>query len=204
MFNTMFAVLISYIIGSFPTSYVIARFKGIDIRKRGSGNVGATNVLRVIGRLPAIFALLIDMLKGVIVVALVAGFFYERGIPFELSILKALLGITVICGHVWSIFLVFNGGKGVATSIGVLAMLMPCALISGLVIFFIVTWRTKFVSLGSIIMSVSIPLIAAVMGYKMEYVIVSVTLCIIISYKHKTNIKRILAGTENKIGAKFC
>ncbi|MBN1871957.1 MAG: glycerol-3-phosphate 1-O-acyltransferase PlsY [Candidatus Omnitrophica bacterium] len=199
MFNTGFAVITAYLIGSLPTSFIVARTRSIDIRKYGSGNVGATNVLRVIGKWPALFVLAVDIIKGAFVVTLMSNFFYERGVPFSLYAFNAILGLSVVSGHVWSIFLSFKGGKGVATGIGVLAALMPKTTFIGLLVFLIAFMKTRYVSVSSLFLCVTIPFAAAFTGKNIEYIILSVTLCIIISYRHKSNLKRLLSGDESKI-----
>lgn len=200
MIRILLAAVSAYIIGSIPCSYLMGKLKGIDVCKEGSGNVGATNVLRTAGKIPAGIALILDILKGVIAVTLAASFFKYDGMPISEPLYRSILGISVVFGHNWSIFLRFKGGKGVATSLGVLTVLLPQAVIIGLFVFLITVYRTKYVSLGSILMSIVIPLSAALMGKEPAYIILAVTICIIISYRHKENIIRLLEGTENKFG----
>src|SRR3989338_5104487 len=114
------SLVLSYLIGSIPTSYIFAKaLKGIDIRQFGSGNVGATNTYRVVGKLPGLLVLIIDILKGLICVALVAKLFLRLGVTIEPTTYGMILGFMAIVGHIWSVFLGFKGGKGVATSAGV-------------------------------------------------------------------------------------
>ena len=202
MMRILFAIVTAYVIGSIPTSYLMGRFKGIDVRKKGSGNVGATNVLRTVGKLPALIVLIVDILKGVLAVTLIASFFYNQDMPVNFNVLRALLGISVIVGHNWSVFLKLKGGKGVATSCGVLLVLLPEAAAIAILVFLLVLAITKYVSLGSILLSITVPVVAALMGKELEFILLSVTICILISYRHKSNIKRLLAGTENKVGGK--
>ena len=204
MINIMLAVIVAYLIGSIPTSYLIGKTVGIDVRKEGSGNVGATNVLRTVGKIPALITLVIDILKGVVVVTVVAWFFSGRGIQIGQNGFRALLGLTGVAGHDWSIFLRWRGGKGVATTCGVLAILLPKETGIAALVFILAVWVTKYVSAASILLSMTIPVISVLSGREIEYVILSVTLCILISYKHKDNIKRLLTGTENKIKNVFC
>ena len=200
MLYLLFALILAYLIGSIPTSYLIGRTRGIDVRKQGSGNIGATNVLRVVGKLPAVITLIVDISKGVIAVTVIALFFYRQNMPISLNGLKALLGLSAIVGHNWSIFLKFKGGKGVATSIGVLIILVPKAAVIGIGVFVITLLITKYVSLASIFLAVTVPIVAALTGREIGYVLLAVTLCILITYRHKDNIKRLLVGTENKMG----
>lgn len=202
MLNILYPVIAAYIIGSIPTSYLVGRVRGVDIRKQGSGNVGATNMLRVAGKLPALIVLIADVLKGVVAVTLLSLLFYNRDMLIDFNVLRVLLGISAIVGHNWSIFLKLKGGKGVATSCGVLMILLPKAMAVAAVVFLITIWLTKYVSLGSIFLSIAVPIVAAVTGNEIELILLSVTICILISYRHKDNIKRLLKGTENKLGSK--
>lgn len=199
MLNIFYAIIAAYLIGSIPTSYLVGRVRGIDVRKEGSGNVGATNALRVIGKLPALIVLIADIFKGVFAVTFLASFFYNTGIAVNYNLFRTLLGLSTIAGHNWSIFLKFKGGKGVATSCGVLMVLLPAAMAVAASVFFITVWRTKYVSLGSILLSITVPIVAALSGKDFVLVMLSVTICIIICYRHKSNITRLLTGTENRI-----
>lgn len=202
MLNILLAIIASYLIGSIPTSFLIGKARGIDVRKEGSGNVGATNVLRAVGKLPAVIALIIDIAKGVIAVTLLVSFFFVPEGPITFNAFRALLGLSAVIGHNWSIFLKFKGGKGVATACGVLIILLPKAMAIAALVFLITIWLTKYVSLGSILLLLTVPIAAALLSSDVELVLLAITLCILISYKHKANIKRILAGTENKLGHK--
>ena len=194
------AVVLSYIIGSFPTSYIITRaLKGTDIRKSGSGNAGATNVLRTVGRLPAIITLLVDMFKGAFAVIIVGDFFYGYGIDLNYDFYRGLLALIVVSGHIWSVFLHFKGGKGVATTIGVGFALAPNALWPSLAIWVVVFMLSSYVSLASIIALVAFPIIAVLTNTPIYIVLFSIAICAVSIYKHKENIDRILKGQENKI-----
>ena len=203
MLNIIFAVVVAYLIGSIPTSYLMGKARGIDVRKEGSGNVGATNVLRAVGKLPALITLIVDILKGVVVVTIVASLFYAKDMLLGLNGFRVLLGLSAIAGHNWTLFLRFKGGKGVATSLGVLIILLPKAAAIGILVFLATLWLTRYVSLSSILLSVTVPVAAALIGREIELVIFAVTLCILISCKHKENIKRLLRGTESKIGSRL-
>lgn len=197
------AIITAYLLGAIPASYLIAKaFKGVDIRKYGSGNVGATNVLRTAGKLPGILALIADMLKGIIVVTFVSSFFFQFSVITDYESLRILLGFVAICGHIWTIFMKFKGGKGVATTLGVLIILCPKAVGIGAIVWFITVLITKYVSLGSILMSVSLPISVAIMGSSIKMVIFTITLCIINTYKHRANIIRLINNEESRIGQK--
>lgn len=193
------AVFSAYLIGSIPTSFIMAKTaKGIDIRKFGSGNVGATNVFRVVGKLPALIVLAIDISKGVLVVTLVADYFYPSLRNIDYISYRAVLGLLVICGHVWPVFLKFKGGKGVATTIGVVSVIAPTVFLAAGIVWLIVFLLTKYVSLASLALAVTLPVAAAVLNKPFSVIIFFVTICLIISYKHKENIKRLVRGEEVK------
>ncbi len=201
MFMLISAVTLSYLLGSLPTSYILAKvLKGIDIRGYGSGNVGATNVLRTVGKLPALIALLIDILKGVAAVTLLSTFLYPASLNIDYESFQILLGFSVICGHIWTVFLKFKGGKGVATSAGVLLILCPKAVGIAAIVWLITILITRYVSLSSLLASISLPIINAVMGMSVQLVIFTITLCFISTYKHKANITRLINREESKIG----
>lgn len=201
MFNLIFAASISYLIGSIPTTYIIAKLlRGIDIREHGSGNIGATNLMRVVGKTPGIIALLLDVGKGVLPVVLLAPIYYRPQMVISEPLFRVILGLSAVSGHIWTIFLRFKGGKGVATTIGVFIGLAPLVTSLGLVIWLIVVLFSKYVSLGSLIMATSLPFLMIIFAKPIEYIILSVILCVFISYKHKSNIKRLIDGTEYKIG----
>ena len=193
------AVLSAYLIGSFPTSFILAKvLKGVDIRQAGSKNAGATNVLRVVGKVPAVITLVVDVLKGVIVVTLVADYFYSFDQYFLYEFYRPFLGLVVIAGHIWSVFLGFRGGKGVATTIGVAAVIAPIALIPTIMIWLAVFFLTNFVSLASIVSLLIFPVIACACQYPFYTIFFSVIICFIVIWKHSDNISRLLKGEENK------
>lgn len=203
MIILIIAIVSVYLLGSIPISLIVAKsMKGLDIRKYGSGNVGATNVLRTAGKGPAIVALAGDILKGTIAVAFVSKFFFRYSIITDYEAFQVLLGLTVICGHIWPVFLKFKGGKGVATSAGVLIVLCPKAAVVVAIVWLVTVLWTKYVSLGSILASISLPITVAVMGNSIILVIFTITLCLISCYKHRTNIVRLINHEESKIGQK--
>ncbi|MFA6078391.1 MAG: glycerol-3-phosphate 1-O-acyltransferase PlsY [Candidatus Omnitrophota bacterium] len=193
------AVLSAYLIGAIPTGYIMARiFKGVDIRQFGSSNMGATNVYRVVGKLPGFVTLVLDALKGVLVVAVIAVYTYSFVDTLDYNFYRSLLGLIAICGHIWPVFLGFKGGKGVATTIGVLSIIAPIPLILSLLIWLIIFLLTSYVSLASIIFGIFLPIFSAVLNESIYITIFTVTICIINTYKHDSNIKRLLKGEENK------
>lgn len=199
-FILFLGILAAYLIGSMPTAYIFTRLiKNVDIRRYGSGNIGATNVFRVVGKIPGIIVLAIDMLKGFIAVSFIANFFLYAEPVARPEFYRILIGISAIAGHNWTIFLKFKGGKGVATSAGVLLGLMPDIFLFGFLVWFFVFSITRFVSLASIIASISIPIFSLMFGKPTEIVIFMSILCLAIVYKHRANIKRLKIGEEKKI-----
>ncbi|MGB2631232.1 MAG: glycerol-3-phosphate 1-O-acyltransferase PlsY [Candidatus Omnitrophota bacterium] len=200
MIYIIFAVLAAYLLGSFPTAYVFGKvLKNIDIREHGSGNVGATNVFRVIGKTPGIIALVIDFAKGLVAVTVLPAVLVNL-MPGELpSYVYILLGTAAIAGHIWTIFLRFKGGKGVATTAGVMAGLAPVlfAVCLSVWVFFFAVWR--YVSVASIAAAVSLPFFAMVFGKDLSFVIFCSAICMVGAYSHRSNIKRLLNGEEKKL-----
>jgi glycerol-3-phosphate acyltransferase PlsY len=195
--NIILAILIGYFIGSISFSYLIAKkIKKVDIRTQGSGNAGATNTLRVLGWGPAIAVLLLDASKGIIAVLISYLFGVESWVAF-------LAGLFAIVGHNWPIYYGFRGGKGVATTIGVFAILVFIpALIAGLVAIATIA-ITRYVSLGSLLFMLLIPLLTIVLGdYGLTYILLAIVISLLSLWRHRTNIQRLIKGTENKIGQK--
>lgn len=194
------SLLVSYLLGSIPTAYLFGRMKGLDIRKHGSGNVGATNAFRVLGKGLGTTVLLLDVLKGVVATALVSDWFGLEHIYHHV-----LLGIAVVIGHNWTIFLKFKGGKGIATSLGVLiglsikfASIVPVLLIS-LGIWIVVFLISGFVSLASILAGVSLPFLMAAFDEPFEFVLLGILICVFVVLRHRSNISRLLSGKESRL-----
>ena len=196
-------ILLSYLVGAIPLGYIIGKlWKGIDIREHGSGNIGFTNVLRVVGTVPGAIALILDIGKGVAAVVGIA-----RLGEANLGILPVLCGIAAIIGHNWTIYLGFKGGKGIATTIGVFIALEPIATLVSLVVWIIVVAITRYVSLGSILFAISLPIAIFVIKlagkqYITAVLVVAIFAMVFAVYKHRSNIGRLLNGTERKIGQK--
>jgi glycerol-3-phosphate acyltransferase PlsY len=188
--------VVSYFCGSIPTGFLFGRARGIDIRKTGSGNIGATNVMRTLGKAPGIAVLLIDAAKGFLPV-----FFMPRVFPeVDRSTLQSVCCIAVIAGHNWTCWLKFKGGKGVATSAGALLAMLTLPLLCALGVWLIVFAVGRYVSLASIVAAAALPV--ATWFFRRELVWFTAILAAIAIYKHKTNIQRLLAGTENRVGAR--
>lgn len=189
----------AYLLGSIPTGFLMTKiFAGIDIRNAGSQNVGATNVYRVAGKLPGLLTLFIDIGKGVLAVTVVANFYYSFIMNIDYVFFRAFLGVIAIFGHIWSVFLKLKGGKGVATTIGVTAVLAPIPLLISLLIWLAIFIPTNYVSLGSLAFGVSLPICAAILNESFYVVIFCVIICLLNTYKHKENIKRLIKRAENK------
>lgn len=193
--------LLGYLLGSISFSYIMGKLlKKVDIRQHGSGNAGATNTLRVLGKGPAIFVLLLDTLKGILAIILALWIVGNSGWG------TALAGLLAIIGHNWPVFFGFRGGKGVATTIGVLATLVfyP-ALFAGILALLTIVF-TRFVSLGSLVFMVLTTVLAFIpMGfysYPQEYLYLLIAVTALSFWRHRSNISRLLQGTENKIGKK--
>jgi glycerol-3-phosphate acyltransferase PlsY len=202
MIKLLISLVLAYSIGSIPTSYIFGKFlKKVDIRKHGSGNVGATNIFRVVGKLPALAVLLLDIFKGSFAVFFLPEIFFNNtiGVTMGFEIYQILLGLFVIAGHVFSVFLKFKGGKGVATTAGVLLVLAPKVLIASLIIWILVFLAFRVVSVASIIASIFLPIFAIIFGSPIYLVLFTVLLCIFGTYKHKANIKRLIRGEEKKL-----
>ena len=186
----------SYFLGSIPTGFLWAKARGIDIRKVGSGNIGATNVMRALGKGPGIAVLLIDAAKGFLPV-----FLAPRLFP---TIDPNWLGITccvaVIAGHNWTCWLKFKGGKGVATSAGAMLAFLPLPFLCALGVWIIVFAIWRYVSLASISAAVATPVATFLIEADATRFVFTAILAAIVIYKHKSNIQRLLAGTENRIG----
>lgn len=185
-------ILISYLIGAIPIGYLVARSKGIDIRRRGSGNIGTTNVWRNLGPAAGLLVLAGDALKGVAAVLL--GRYLAGGDAQLLTALAALVG------HSWSIFLGFQGGKIIATTLGVFILVDPLVMVIGLGLWLLVVGAFRYVSLGSIIASASLPVLMLALARPWTYVLFALAAAAIAVYKHLPNIRRLLAGTESRIG----
>ncbi|MBU7315901.1 glycerol-3-phosphate 1-O-acyltransferase PlsY [Paenibacillus oleatilyticus] len=195
--TNLLSLLIGYLLGSISFSYLAGKvLKGIDIREHGSGNAGATNTLRVLGKGPGIAVLLLDVLKGV--AAVWVGTWLSGGDP----LFEVLAGISVIVGHNWPVFFGFRGGKGIATTIGVMATLafLP-ALIAGIVAIVSIA-ITRYVSLGSLLFTALLPILIWFMVDSREIFALSLLLFVFAWVKHRSNIVKLLKGQENKLGAK--
>ena len=206
----------AYLLGSIPFGFLVAKAKGIDIRSVGSGNIGATNAMRVLGKPAGIFVLLMDAAKGFFAAkflwCFVFIFIYEgksdeavQQAAWNLPIwnLPIVAGIFAVLGHNYTCWLKFKGGKGIATTAGVYLALAPWAVLVGLVVFILAVLLTRYVSVGSIAAAIALPVTVWIMTPQNIFLgIVSTALGALAVYKHKSNIQRLMAGTENRLGQK--
>lgn len=193
--SALVASLLAYLAGSIPTGVLLASLAGVDVRSQGSGNIGATNVARTAGRKLGILTLIGDALKGLLPVVIAR----SAGLPQELV---ATVGVAALAGHVFSIFLRFQGGKGVATGVGVLIGLAPAVAPIPLLLFGAVFKATRLVSLASIVAAAAAPLAMLVCGYPAPFVLGAVLIAALIVARHHENVGRLLAGTESRFESK--
>ena len=187
-------IVLAFMIGSIPFGTIIANMRGVALRQVGSGNIGATNVLRAVGVWPAVFTLLGDIAKGMVAVAI--GKYFLGDTP-----LVGTIGFAAVLGHTHSLFLGFKGGKGVATTIGVLLLYVPKVAVITILIWIIVVSFTRYSSLGAIISLGLLPLSILLFDSGKEKLIFSILIAVLILLKHSTNIKRLVSGKEPRIGA---
>jgi acyl phosphate:glycerol-3-phosphate acyltransferase len=189
------AVVTAYLVGAVPIGWLVARAFGVsDIRRHGSGTIGATNVLRTLGRLPAILTLLADVGKGYLAVMVGAGL--GGGDP----VVVAASTVAAVIGNCWSVFLGFRGGKGVATGLGALLPTVPLATLAALPVFVAVVATTRYVSLGSLLAAACVPLGAVMLRYPASYAVAALAVAGIVIARHHANIARLRAGTESRLG----
>ncbi len=206
----------AYLLGSIPTGFLIGKAKGVDVRRLGSGNIGATNVIRFLGKPIGFFVLLVDALKGwlacTVLVKLSILFLpaswtqtatpqMSGVLPFGQQ-LEIVAGISAVLGHNYTCWLKFKGGKGIATSAGVLLAWMPLALLLTLATWLAVFLLTKYVSLASIASALALPLAVWLVRKDPVYLWITACLSVLAIYKHKANIQRLCNGTEHRFGSK--
>jgi acyl phosphate:glycerol-3-phosphate acyltransferase len=217
MFLLATIIILAYLIGSIPTSIIVSKaVKGIDIREHGSGNAGGTNVMRVLGWKYGILVIILDALKGVLAVIVVARLHYgampfQNQTPFDdFTLVQIIAGIAAVCGHIWTIFAGFKGGKGIATALGMLLMIVTIDMLIAIGIFVLVVTISRYVSLGSILGAIAVPLTLVVRenifnvhipGYKtiLPFLII---VSLLVIYTHRKNVIRLINGSENKLNFK--
>lgn len=191
----------SYLLGGIPTGYIVGRLHGIDIRKHGSGNPGTANVYRTLGKWAGLATFAVDFLKGFIPAMIAIHYFYlEGGADFSKGHwwLPVTAGALAIAGHIWTIFLHFHGGKGVATAAGVFMALLPVPTAGAFMVFGVAVALTRHISVGSMSAAVSLPIICLFLtdARQRPFTLLAFAVCGLIIYTHIANIRRILAGKE--------
>ena len=184
----------AYLLGSIPTGLLLGKAYGIDVRKEGSGNIGATNLYRTVGRKVGVMTLAGDCLKGMLPVLAVK----FSSLPLEYA---AWVGLAAFCGHVFSVFLKFRGGKGVATALGVFLALSPLAVVIALGVFVLLMLIWRYVSLGSICAAAVMPIAVWALGGGRVLGVVTMIVALIVIIRHTENIGRLAAGTESRFKA---
>ena len=204
MLSYVLTAIAAYFVGSIPTGYLWARAKGVDIRNVGSGNIGATNVFRFLGKGPGIAVLLIDILKGFLPAKFLPALFLpgvETGDP-KYQYLSIVAGLFAVLGHNYTCWLRFKGGKGIATSAGVVLAWVPIALLITLGSWILIFAVTRYVSLASVLAALVLPIAVWLTGQPGYMIAIASILSALAIYKHRTNIQRLLNGTEHRFGAK--
>jgi glycerol-3-phosphate acyltransferase PlsY len=193
--RTALALVGAYLIGAIPVGFLVARaFGGTDIRRHGSGNIGAANVLRTLGRLPGVLTLLGDVAKGYAVVA------FGRAVLDGDTTALAACGVLAVVGNCWPVYLGFRGGKGVATALGAFLNLVPLATLPAALVWVLSVAISRYVSLGSILAALSVPVGALLWRYPGAFVATAAVVATIIVVRHLDNIARLLSGTERRLG----
>ncbi len=202
MLLILLCVAFAYLLGSIPTAVWYGKvFHGIDIRQHGSGNSGANNSLRILGKTAGITVLIIDLLKG-----LFAVFLTQYVLKTNDQLLPLLMGIIAILGHLYPIFAQFRGGKGIATALGVIIAVLPMSVFACVVVFFLTVVLTKYVSLGSLLGALAFPIQVSLEIWNVVsdnyYIGLAWLLFFILAYAHRENIQRLFKGVESKFGVK--
>jgi len=198
MNNTLFILIMIaiYLIAAIPTGVVIARLMGgEDVRQKGSGNIGATNVYRVAGKLAGVLTLVGDTLKGFL--PLLAFKTWLEPTPTQLGIASAI----AILGHCYPVYLKFKGGKGVATALGIFLVISPKAVFFALIVFILTVAITRYISLGSVLAALSAPLVILLLNHQQPIFLATLFIAALVIWRHNSNIRRLLDGTENRFKA---
>lgn len=194
---TILSIIASFFIGAIPTGFILAKkFKGVDIRTEGSGNIGSTNVRRVLGHKLAVATQVIDVLKGLVPVAIAIGIHKSGHIDMDYYLYVSLVALASILGHNFTPFLSFKGGKGVNTTLGSFFLLSPLSVVVGVATYFILKYFTKIVSIRSIALGISMPITCLLTGADMTITISAFLSTLLLIVRHKSNIIRIMNGTE--------
>jgi len=189
-------VTLAYLVGSVPFAFLLSRRRGIDLREVGSGNIGATNVLRTSGVRTAVIAMALDAIKGAIAVVVAQRVTGGIGAPMA-------AGLASVVGHIYPVWLRFRGGKGVATAAGVFAVLTPAALGIAGAAFVLAVWFTRYISVGSVVGALTLTIVAVMSDAPGVVEAGSAIAALVILQRHRANIRRVLAGTERRVGQRL-
>lgn len=192
--------LAAYLLGSIPSGYLLGLLYRIDVRAEGSGNIGATNVARSVGAFAGIATLAIDMAKGALPVLLVDGLASFTADADHATRARIVAAVAAVSGHIFPVFLRFRGGKGVATTFGALAALTPLAALAAAAAFGVVLGAARIVSVASIVAALVAPIAAASFGYPMPAVGATAVMAVLITVRHRDNLRRLRAGAEPRVG----
>lgn len=192
----LISFVIGFFVGALPFGFIVSKLRGIDIRKKGSGNIGFTNVFRVVGKMEGVVVLILDISKGLLPVLLLNKYYgYYYGM---------IAGVSAMLGHIFTPFLKFKGGKGVATGLGVFIGLAPFSALFSFVVWLIVVFVSRYISLGSITAAIALPLFIFFSRfivrdeYNIFLLIFTILVCLLVIILHRSNIKRLIKGKENK------
>lgn len=191
----MLPIVLGYLAGSVPFAYLLARLRGVDVRVAGSGNVGAANVLRTTGAWRGVFVMALDMAKGISAVVLAHGLSTNTPVT-------ALSGAAAVVGHIYPVWLRFHGGKGVAVAAGVFTVLTPGATGAAAMVFLVIAWATRYISLASISATLALPPMAWLFGAPDIVVLVAAGTALLILFRHRSNWHRLRMGTERRMGVR--
>ena len=195
------SIIVSFLCGSIPTGYIIMKkFYGIDIRTKGSGNIGSTNVKRIAGLKTAVLTQAGDVIKGLVPVALAMYISHIVVLPVPSEVYLCLVVMAAVLGHDYTPFLSFNGGKGVNTTLGAFFLLSPFSIALGVLMYFVLKKATDIVSIRSLALGITIPLTCIILKKPLAIIITSTLACILMIYRHKDNIKRLAHHEELKRG----
>lgn len=205
IFAYILTALAAYLLGSIPTGFLVGKARGIDLRKAGSGNIGATNAFRQLGTFAGILVLFVDALKGWVAVMgtlVICHWLWPSAKDLEREWLEIVAAFLAIVGHNYTCWLWFKGGKGIATSAGVLLALVPGPLAIILTIWIILFFLTRYVSLASICASFTLPFAVWLTGRSEKLILITSAMAALAIYKHRSNIQRLLNGTESRLARK--
>lgn len=192
----LLAVVFGYLVGSIPFAFLLTRGRGIDLRRVGSGNVGAANVLRTTGIWPAILAMCLDAAKGCLAVAIAQSLALGPVAPVA-------AGLASIVGHIYPVWLGFRGGKGVATAAGVFAVLAPAALFLAGAMFILAVCATRYISVGSLAGTITLAVASAAGDRPAPIVLGALATAVLVIHRHRGNLSRLIAGTERRVGQRI-